>query len=78
MLHRLSDTIKVAGLPESVSQDMVVMYFENKKRSGGGEIKSFNLMLNKGKAVITFKDPAGWFRKIVFMQIAEWRFYLMQ
>ena len=56
----MSNTIKVSGLPEVVSKDMVLLYFENQKRSGGGYIKNCNFVINKGKAMITFEDSAGW------------------
>ena len=35
------------------------MYFENKKRSGGGEIMHMDFRPDEGKATITFKDANG-------------------
>jgi len=58
-LHR-TDTIKVSSVdPFSVSKDMLSMYFENFRRSRGGDIKRLDLVPEKKKAVITFKDPSG-------------------
>ena len=34
------------------------MFFENKKKSGGGPIESMEMM-HEGKLIITFKDVAG-------------------
>ena len=58
-LHR-TDTIKVSSVdPFSVSKDMLSMYFENFRRSRGGDIKRLDLVPEKKKAFITFKDPSG-------------------
>ena len=54
-----SKTIKVAGLPASTTQDSILNYFENKRRSGGGEVETVDLRLEAGLAFVTFKDIGG-------------------
>ena len=54
-----SQSIKVTNVEPTLSKEMLTMYFENSKRSHGGDIKDFQLLPEKKKAFITFKDPAG-------------------
>ena len=51
--------IKVTGLTGACDEDLLVMFFENKKRSGGGEVKKLEMMRSLGEALITFVDPQG-------------------
>lgn len=54
------NTIKVSNVdPGRLSQEMLTMYFENAKRSGGAQIKDFRLVPEKKKAFVTFKDQNG-------------------
>ena len=52
------DTIKVSGLEEDESQDLIQLFFENKRRSGGGDISNV-YPLEDGEVIISFKNPAG-------------------
>jgi len=54
-----SNTIRVCNIPTTVTKDMLQMYFENAKRSGGGDLKECTINSQKGKAFITFKDVRG-------------------
>ena len=55
-------TIQVAGLAPSTTEDSIVNYFENKRRSGGGEVERVDLRGGTGLAYVTFKDANGkWF-----------------
>ena len=54
-----SKTIKVAGLPTSTTKDSIWNYFENKRRSGGGEVETVDMKLEAGVAFVTFKDIDG-------------------
>ena len=54
-----SKTIKVTGLPASTTKDSILNYFENKRRSGGGEVETVDLNLKAGVAFVTFKDFGG-------------------
>ena len=51
-------TILASGIPPSNSEDSVRYYFENSRRSGGGEVCDIDLSPD-GKAVITFTDVEG-------------------
>jgi len=55
------NTVKVTNVEPSLSKEVLAMYFENAKRSQGGEIKHLLLITEKKKAFITFKDPSGMF-----------------
>lgn len=52
-------TIEVAGLAASTTPDSISNYFENKRRSGGGEVETVNLRREEGVAFVTFKDADG-------------------
>lgn len=53
-----SITIIVSDIPSSTSEDAVTFYFENSRRSGGGDV--FDVHYNdKGEAVITFSEVKG-------------------
>ncbi|KAI4880408.1 hypothetical protein NFI96_019082 [Prochilodus magdalenae] len=52
----LTDSILVEGDMSNFKEDILTLYFSNKKRSGGGDIKSF-IWVNKNKsAVISFEE----------------------
>ncbi|XP_046555938.1 protein mono-ADP-ribosyltransferase PARP14-like isoform X3 [Haliotis rubra] len=53
----LPDTIIVTGCGD-ISDDVLDMYFESKKKSGGGEVKSIERTEEGGSEVlVTFEDP---------------------
>ncbi|XP_022795889.1 poly [ADP-ribose] polymerase 14-like isoform X2 [Stylophora pistillata] len=59
--HDLSDTetdeprtIEVTGLAVTTTEDAIINFFENNKRSGGGDVESVHLTPNQGIAVVTF------------------------
>ena len=52
-------TIEVAGFPGSTTKDSILNYFENKRRSGGGEVETVDLRHKAGVAYVTFKDTDG-------------------
>ncbi|XP_053389478.1 uncharacterized protein LOC128552464 [Mercenaria mercenaria] len=50
-------TIKVKGVDKSTSRDTLEFYFENSRRSGGGEIENIRSDVEEGDVLyITFKD----------------------
>ena len=51
-------TIIVSGLLPSTSKDAVVNYFENSRRSGGGEVSNFHYT-DDGEAIITLLEVKG-------------------
>ena len=56
-----TNTIKVTNVAPALSKEVLKLYFESAKRSGGGEIKDLHLITEKKKAFVTFKDPDGMF-----------------
>ena len=53
-----SITIIVSGILPTTTEDAVVNYFENVRRSGGGEVSNFEYN-DEGEAVITFHEVKG-------------------
>ena len=51
-------TIIVSGIPSSISEDALVSYLENSRRSGGGDVSEIHYK-DKGEAVITFSEVKG-------------------
>ncbi|KAL3864451.1 hypothetical protein ACJMK2_006135 [Sinanodonta woodiana] len=47
-------SICVSGFKEDTSEDALINYFENKKRTGGGEISSHQMNREEGYIIITF------------------------
>ena len=52
-------TITVHGLKMSTSEDMLLYYFENQRRSGGGEVKEVSQDRKKSVFLVTFQNPEG-------------------
>ena len=52
-------TIEVCGLEPSTSHDGMLLFFENKRRSGGGEIDKVQRGMDKTVALVTFKNSGG-------------------
>ena len=49
----------MSGLPDEATENSVHIHFQ-KKKNGGGEVKSV-ILLNAGKAMVLFEDPTGLF-----------------
>ena len=49
--------VKVSGVSERTPQDVLQLFFENTKRSGGGEISHIDV--SDEAAIITFEDSVG-------------------
>ena len=47
------------GISPDINDDIIRLFFESKKRSGGGEIIYLNREIDDGKAIIKFKFAAG-------------------
>ena len=54
-------TVKVTGLSEKISKDLLTNYFENVRRSKGGPISKINLDSDLQECLITFESPDGRF-----------------
>ena len=51
--------VKISGIIQNISEETLELYFENTKRSGGGEIKHIDMLPSMQAAIITFEDAAG-------------------
>ena len=58
-------TIKITGLAAKTTKDPILNYFENKHRSGGGEVESVDFRSDTGVAFVTFADVNGKYFEIV-------------
>jgi len=56
-----SSSVQVMNMNEKLNRAVLLMYFENSKRSGGGVVMDVSVIEDQHRAVITFQDPAGWF-----------------
>lgn len=54
-----SKTIKITGVAEKTTEDSISNYFENERRSGGGEVEAVDLRPEENVAFVTFKDVDG-------------------
>jgi len=59
--RRSAHTVKVTNVVPPLSEEMLRMYFENVKRSHGGDINHLQFVPEKKKAFIAFEDPTGVF-----------------
>lgn len=55
----VSRSLMISGLDPKTSQELLHMYFENYRISGGGPIEHINHEPNRGMAVITFENASG-------------------
>ena len=51
--------VLVQGIKPSVGRNVVELFFENTKRSGGGEIEQIEINQKSGRALIHFAEEAG-------------------
>lgn len=58
----VTSSIEVFLLPPNVSEDFITDFFENSKRSGGGDVEDVSYDEKTNTAIITFQDPAGYFQ----------------
>lgn len=49
-----SRVIEVLGLAKTTTRDSICMFFENNRRSGGGEVEHVDFTPEQGIAVVTF------------------------
>lgn len=50
-------TVEVLGVPEEVEDELLYLYFENKRRSGGGNLVSVEL--EGSRAILVFEEAEG-------------------
>ena len=51
-----SFTIEVSGVKKETSEEIVKMFFENSRKSGGGKIENMWYDNDSGKYIITFSE----------------------
>jgi len=51
--------VLVTGITKDINIETLQMYFENERKSGGGEIKDFHLNKAQNSVVITFDSAKG-------------------
>ena len=54
-----SKTIQITGLTAQSTEDSIRNYFENERRSGGGEVEAVTFRPEENVALVTFKDVGG-------------------
>ena len=60
-----SRIVEVTGLASVTTEDAICNYFENTRRSGGGEVESVEMKPELNMAIVTFKEAEG--RVILFV-----------
>lgn len=54
-------TVKVTGVPAGTSQDLLMYYFENPRRSNGGKVIGIDMKPDLQMCLVTFELPEGMF-----------------
>ena len=54
--------VKVSGVSASIPEEMLELYFESTKRSGGGDIRNIDMFKLIEAAIITFEESEGMFQ----------------
>lgn len=49
--------VELSGLPTSIPDELLTLYFENRRSSGGGPVASWQRLGRGG--ILTFEEPAG-------------------
>lgn len=52
-------SIHLTGIPSGTKEEMLVMYLENKRKAGGGPIRSIQYNEVDGTAVVCFEDDTS-------------------
>ena len=58
--------IKVSKIPEGSSEDSIRFFFENKRKSGGGDIEDLDYDMENHTAIITFEEDEGLYYHVFF------------
>ena len=54
-------TLEVSGFSSSVDEELLQMYFESPKRSGGGDMEGFQMSSSRRSATMVFNEATGKF-----------------
>ena len=52
-------TIEVGGINTSTTDDAIELFFESKRRSGGGPVEKVTRDTDNNVTYVTFEDPLG-------------------
>ena len=66
-----NDSIRVSNIDKTLTEQTLVMLFENEKRHGGGEITTVDYKEGSGEAIISFKDPDGNYGRITLQSLSH-------
>ena len=53
--------VKVSGVSANIPEEMLELFFESSKRSGGGDIRNIDKFTLLEAAIITFEESEGKF-----------------
>lgn len=67
------DSIRVSCLPRGVSEEFITDFFENEKRSGGGDVSDVKYDEQNSTAIVTFEDSDGKFYSIQHFLQLSWQ-----
>ena len=56
---KVTNCILVQGLKPQTSEDVIELYFENDRKSGGGVVMDVTYYAEENKATVTFEDWTG-------------------
>jgi len=62
-------SIKIEGISQGISADVLMLYFENIKRSGGTDVVDIQYIKGSGKAVVTFENVHGMYRTFIIFKV---------
>ena len=54
--------VVVEGIPESTHEDCIEVFFENRRKSGGGPIEHIERDQEKGCVIITYESAEGGYK----------------
>jgi hypothetical protein len=57
--EEVGGALRVTKLPPGTSEEQITLFFENRKKSGGGEVEKVEYDEAAGSAVVWFKDADG-------------------
>ena len=60
-----ANAILVKNIPSTVDEHLLEVFFESRKKHGGGPVKSVKLFCDKQFAVVEFEEPESKSKKIV-------------
>ena len=69
-----TDAIEVRGFPKNADEEMVTMFLENKRKSGGGPTKEVTFNRTDGTAVVIYNDSNSKFCHFGLIAIYQYQY----